>query len=199
VEENFTRATPPAAAPTSPLQQQSSARLQSPREDAITPAGGSTGPTEIPQDIPQFNVVYDKVATGLQPFPDGYTWLQKQGYKTVILLRLQGEDDTASRQSIERLGLKYVSLEINPAKITREQVAQFSNLVRDQAAQPLFVTDRKGYLAGAFWYLHFRLVEQMAEAPARARAQRLGLAPATDADPDLTELWQALQAVLNQK
>jgi protein tyrosine phosphatase (PTP) superfamily phosphohydrolase (DUF442 family) len=190
-EERFTQVTPPS--------QQGSAKLQPPRDDTVTPAAGVTGPTEIPTDIPQFNLVYDKVATGLQPFPNGYEWLQKQGYKTVLALRQPGEDDAAARQAVEKLGMKYVALEINPAKLSREQANEFSNLVRDTAAQPLFVSDRKGTLAGALWYLHFRVADQLPEAQARARAQRLGLTDPTDADPDLTELWQAIRAVLGQK
>ena len=191
-EDRFTQV-PPAPS------RQSTAKLQPPKDDSVTPAGGVPGPLEMPTDIPQFNLVYDKVATGLQPFPNGYEWLQKQGYKTVLALRQPGEDDSAARQAVERLGMKYMTLEINPAKLSREQVSEFSKLVRDTNAQPLFVSDRKGTLAGALWYLHFQLVDQLPDAQARTRAQRLGLADPADTDPDLTELWLAIRAVLGQK
>lgn len=189
---SFTQAAPPP-------QSQSSARLQTPRDEPIQPAGGTTAPTEIPNDIPQFNLVYDKVATGLHPFPEGYTWLQQQGYRTVLALRQPGEDDATARQTVEKLGLKYLTLELNPAKLSREQVHQFSSIVKDTSAQPLFLSDRKGHLAGAMWYLHFRLSEQLPEAQARQRAKSLGLPESTDSEPDTVELWQAIQAVLAEK
>ena len=188
---------PPVVVPAvPPASQQSSARLQTPREDEVKPAGGTGGATEIPNDIPQFNQVFDQVATGLHPFPEGYVWLQKKGYRTILVLRQPGEDESTMRQTIEKLGMKYLSLELAPAKLNREQFNQFSSIIRDSATYPLFVSDRKGTLAGALWYLHFRLVEKMPDAQAKARAQRLGLVEPTDNDPDLVELWQAIQSVL---
>jgi protein tyrosine phosphatase (PTP) superfamily phosphohydrolase (DUF442 family) len=188
------------AAPAPGVGNNGSARLLPPEGTSPLPkagdsaAAGYSEPLEFPTDIPQFAVVYDKVATGLQPFPEGFTWLAKNGYRTVLHVRAEGEDDSAARTAVERGGMKYQTLDVAPTKLTKDTVAEFSRLVRDAGGHPLFVYDRKGPLAGALWYLHFRLTEQLPESQARARATRLGLKD--DASGEEVELWLAVQKLL---
>ena len=168
------------------------------RDDARVGAEhtGATEPLEFPADIPQFAVVYDKVATGGQPFPEGFAWLAKNGYRTVLHVRAEGEDDSAAKANAERNGLKFLSLDVTPAKLTKDVVAEFSRLVKDVGGHPLFVYDGKGSLAGALWYLHFRTVELQNDDAARIKARALGL---SDQGPEATEFQLAIQRYLESR
>ena len=66
----------------------------------------------------------------------------------------------------------------------------------DPAQRPLFVYDRDGRLAGALWYLHFRMVEKVDDVTARARAARLGLRD--DGDSEQRRIWLAIQKMLSE-
>ena len=90
--------------------------------------------------------------------------------------------------------MKFASLAVSPETLTRDLVDQFNHLVTDPANQPLFVYDKDGTLAGALWYLHFRMIDRQSDEEARTNATRLGLRD--DASPGSRELWLAIQKVL---
>lgn len=138
------------------------------------PRGESPATPALPVDIPQFAMVKKGVASGQQPFSDGWSWLQAHGYKTVLHVRPPEESDGAAERIVTRRGLKYLSLEVSPTTLSREVVERFNRMVTDEANQPLFVFDRDGSLAGGLWYLHFRLVDKMSDEKARTEAARLG-------------------------
>jgi hypothetical protein len=50
-------------------------------------------------------------------------------------------------------------------------------------------------LAGALWYLHFRIVDGLAHEEARDKAARLGLKPAQDGEHK--RMWLAIQNYLS--
>lgn len=170
-------------------------------QPSIEPARGTeeAQPTPaLPVGIPQFAyAVEGKVASGLKPALDGLDWLQANGFRTVLHVRAPGEEDAADRRLVEQHGLKFISLEAAPNTITRPTVEAFSRAVSDPAAQPLFVYDRNGAVAGGLWYLHFRTAEQLNNEPARTRAARLGLKP--DGDGDQRTMWLAIQKYLSQQ
>jgi protein tyrosine phosphatase (PTP) superfamily phosphohydrolase (DUF442 family) len=151
----------------------------------------------LPVDIPQFALVRPRVATGQQPFPDGVTWLQTEGYRTVLHLRPPGETDTAAQRIFEKRGLHYLSLEIGPRNLTKEVVEQFNKVVAADANQPLFVFDRDGSLAGAMWYLHYRTARGMSNDDALSEAGRLGFRK--DQDDNSRTMWLAVQNYLRNQ
>ena len=163
-------------------------------EPKSKPAEPKPGATDFPADIPQFNLVYDQVAAGLQPFPEGFNWLKNHGYHTVLYVRAAGEDDTAVRTEVESKGMKYLTLEVSSQGLNRELVREFSRSITDSRDHPIFVFDRKGMMAGALWYLHFRLTESQGDADARSRAVRLGLKE--DATGEYADLWLAINQLL---
>jgi protein tyrosine phosphatase (PTP) superfamily phosphohydrolase (DUF442 family) len=169
------------------------AKTDGPPSPAETP-DNHPGATDFPPDIPQYSLVYDKVAAGLQPFPEGFAWLKNHGYRTVLYVRAAGEDDTAVRTEVESKGIKYLTLEVSASTLNRELVREFSRSIGDSRDQPIFVCDRKGMLAGSLWYLHFRMSENQTDTQARARATRLGLKE--DAAGDYADLWLAINQVL---
>jgi protein tyrosine phosphatase (PTP) superfamily phosphohydrolase (DUF442 family) len=130
----------------------------------------------LPVGIPQFAMARDKVAAGLKPMlEDGLDWLKANGYRTVLHVRLPGEDDSADRKQVEKRGMTYLSLEVSPQILSKAVVDGFNRIVADANTYPLFVYDKDGTLAGALWYLHFRTAGSESDTAARARAARLGL------------------------
>jgi protein tyrosine phosphatase (PTP) superfamily phosphohydrolase (DUF442 family) len=148
----------------------------------------------LPVDIPQFALVKPRVAAGQQPFPDGVTWLQNEGYRTVLHVRSPGEIDTAAQRVFEKRGLRYLSIAVGPRDLTKEVVEQFNKVVSDEANQPLFVFDRDSSLAGAMWYLHFRTAGGLTDEKARTEAARLGFR--NDQDDNARTMWIAVQNYL---
>jgi protein tyrosine phosphatase (PTP) superfamily phosphohydrolase (DUF442 family) len=178
-----------------PPDKKNGATLEKPEPMEQPPAPETPkGTDDFPADIPQFNLVYDKVASGQQPFPDGFNWLKEKGYRTVLHLRAPDEDNTAIKTEVESKGMKYLSLEVSPKTLTREKVFEFSRILADQAGHPLFVFDRKGSIAGPLWYLHLRLTENKLEMEALPLATRLGLKEETAGAN--TDWWLAINQVL---
>ena len=150
----------------------------------------------MPVGIPQFAEIKNKknVAVGLRPTHlEGLQWLKDHGYRTALYIRAPGESDDADRKQFEdRLGMKYASLVVSPDTLTLDVVDQF-NALADPANRPLFVYDKDGSLAGALWYLHFRMIDQQSDEQARAAAARIGLKESH------TDLWLAIGRILSGK
>ena len=84
------------------------------------------------------------------------------------------------------------SLTVSADTLTLEIVDQFNAMI-DPANRPLFVYDKDGSLAGALWYLHFRMIDQQSDEQARAAAARIGLKESH------TDLWLAIGRILSGK
>jgi protein tyrosine phosphatase (PTP) superfamily phosphohydrolase (DUF442 family) len=155
--------------------------------------GGSGG---LPVDIPQFAIVKKNVANGLRPTSaEGIDWLKKNGYRMALYLRRRDDSDDADRKQFEeKNGLKYASLTVSPDSLSQDLVDEFNKIVADSANQPLFVYDKTGLLAGALWYLHFRIVDRQSDEEARTIAGRLGLKD--DDKPENREMWLAIQRLM---
>lgn len=153
--------------------------------------GSKLPSTSLPVGIAQFAQVTPKVSAGLRPSDEGLDWLKTNNYRTVVHLRLPGENDAADRKEVELRGLTYVSLEVSPNLLIKETVDEFVRLGRDPNQQPVFVYDRDGALAGGLWYLWLRLVEESPEDVARIRARSLGLRE--DREGAHRDMWQSAQ------
>jgi hypothetical protein len=141
--------------------------------------------------------IADRVAGGRKPALEGIDWLKANGYKSALLLRRPGENDSADRKQFEARGLTFKSLEVSPLTLSWAMVDEFAKLVGDTGAQPLFVYDSDGSLSGGLWYLYFRRVERLSDDAARLRAVRLGLKETGDGPQK--EMWLAVQRLLGQK
>lgn len=141
---------------------------------AVTENRASPSPSpSLPVGIPQFYQVQPRLAGGLKPTAEGLDWLRANGYQTVLHVRTFDQDDSAEQREVEQRGLKFVSM-IADRVPTQVQMEAFSRLLDDTRAQPMFVYDRDGTLAGGLWYQYFRQVQGLSEEEARTRATRLG-------------------------
>jgi hypothetical protein len=153
--------------------------------------------TPAPIDIPGYALARPNVATGLRPFPDGIDWLRARGYKVVLHLRAPGEDNTAAQRQFDKKGLRYESLELSPARLSKELYEKFVSLVNDTNNHPLFVYDKDGSVTGGLWYLYFRVHLKQSDEKARAEAERVGLRFSDD-DVENKTMWLAVQTLLKK-
>jgi protein tyrosine phosphatase (PTP) superfamily phosphohydrolase (DUF442 family) len=146
--------------------------------------------------IPQFAEAKDNVFAGLRPPLDGLDWLQTNGVKTVVQIRLFGEDDSAVRKEVESRNMSYVAFEVSPVTLTKEKSDDFVKLIRDRAKQGIFVYDQDGSLAGSMWYLYMRHGEVLDDDASQLRARALGLNHTRD--DQSREMWLAVQKLLSE-
>lgn len=192
---------PPSAGPNVYLEQPqpaappSDTRTYTPQTpEPPTMRNDSKASPALPVDIPQFTTVKPNIAGGQEPLADGITWLKQHGYRSVLHVRAPGENDDEARKQYEQAGLRYQSLEVSPQTLTKETADNFNRLVGDKDHLPLFVYDKDGSLAGALWYLHFRLVDRATADKAREEAERLGFKP--ERGDAFVEMWLAVQKLL---
>jgi len=170
-------------------------QTKEPPRVSVPPAVGEERETPpLPVDIPQFALAKPRVASGQKPFPDGVAWLRARGYRTALHVLAPGEDDAADRRRFEKNGLRYLTLEVSPATLSREIVDRFNALVTDDKNLPLFVYDKDGALAGGLWYLHYRLADRLSDEKAAAQAARLGFKQ--DQEDEHRTMWLAVQKFL---
>lgn len=184
----------PAKAPTGePPQLPTSPAPKEPAQNAPAQKAPATG---LPVGIPRFAHVKQGIATGLRPtVDDGLDWLKANDFRTLVGLRLPGQDDEPDRQQAQRRGFQYESLEVSPDLLNKETVDEFLKVVGDPQKRALFVYDRDGALAGGMWYVWLRLAEDVPDDVARVRARALGLRE--DGEGVHRTMWQAAQRYVN--
>jgi len=96
-----------------------------------------------------------KILRGAAPSDQGIERLSRQGVKTVVDLRLNGESSDHEQVLVDRLGMKYVHIPIGLHQPTVTQIVTFLRVVNDQSNQPVFVhcrfgADRTGMLIGIY-------------------------------------------------
>jgi protein tyrosine phosphatase (PTP) superfamily phosphohydrolase (DUF442 family) len=194
---------PPSASPRAYLEQPEAAApapeapSSSPQSPEPPPArDDSAASPALPVDIPQFAAVKTNVASGQEPFAGGIAWLKSHGYRTVLHVHAPGDNASPARNQFEQSGLRYLSLEVSPQTLSRALADQFNRLVADTNNLPLFVYDKDGSLAGALWYLHFRLVDRATEEKAREEAEHLGFKQ--DKSDAHLKMWLAVQNLLKE-
>jgi hypothetical protein len=163
--------------------------------------GKSASPNKpgVPSTFPnigQFTVVKDKVFAGLRPPLDGLDWLQTNGVRTVVQLRLPGVDDSVDRRQVEKRGIRYIPFEVSPQTLTMTTADAFIALVRNGSRESIFIYDQDGALAGAMWYLYLRRGEFMNDDAAQLRSLPLGLQ--INRAGQHRDMWIAVRAILGE-
>lgn len=90
--------------------------------------------------IDNFAKVNDGYFRGAQPSGSDYADLARLGVKTVINLIGDADFDPTEQGSVERQGMRYVSIPMTTrTPPTDQQLAAFLEVVNDPASQPVFV------------------------------------------------------------
>ena len=135
----------------------------------------------------------DGVANGKLPTPEGLDTLKANGFRTVLVLHDPSSDIAATKDMVEKRGLKFVSIAVSPTNL-RKSLDDFALTITDSATKPVYVADDTGVRAGSLWYLFFRTSEMRSDDVARVRATPLGLPTTTTEEGK--QFWLAIQLVL---
>lgn len=103
------------------------------------------------KDLKKIN---DRITIGGQPTAADIEELKREGFRTIVNLRTEGEEDQPmspdeERQAVEDAGLKYVHLPVSSATMGPETVDQFREKL-PQLEGPVLVHCHAGMRAGAF-------------------------------------------------
>jgi tyrosine-protein phosphatase SIW14 len=106
------------------------------------------------KDIPRFQMLAAGLYRGGQPERIGFEYLKKNGFKTVINLRTENDEE----KIVKELGMKYVHIPvtIQPwSKIPDGAIEEYFKVLSDPANYPIFFhcrrgADRTGALAGLY-------------------------------------------------
>jgi protein tyrosine phosphatase (PTP) superfamily phosphohydrolase (DUF442 family) len=115
---------------------------------------------EVKANISNFAHVTNGIWRGGSPSATALEQLASSGVKTIVDLRMNGTGTDNEDQCAKRLGIKYVHIPMTFATPNAQQIAQFFSVVKDPAAQPIFVHCRQGAdRTGTLIAMYRRLVQ----------------------------------------
>jgi uncharacterized protein (TIGR01244 family) len=133
------------------------------------------------QDMPgirNYSRVDATVGCGGATDPSAMAGLKKEGYMSVINLRLpteEGANIDAARAAAQSAGLKYIHLPFNAAMPDTKVVSDFLGAVADKSNQPVFIHCGSANRVGAMWMIKRALQDGWTVDRAQAEAEAIGL------------------------
>jgi uncharacterized protein (TIGR01244 family) len=128
--------------------------------------------------VRNFSRVDATVGCGGQVDPSAMAALRKEGFVSVINLRLPteaGADVDAGRAAAKAAGLKYIHLPFNASAPDEKVVESFLAAVADKANQPVFIHCGSANRVGGVWMIKRALQDGWEIDRARAEAEAIGL------------------------
>jgi len=122
----------------------------------LTAAAASAGVPEKmdPGQIPYYRLLTPGIATAGQPSSEVLPKLAALGFKTVINLRMPGEDAPPDERAVvEGQGLRYVHVPLTAASLSAADVAAVEKVLDDAAAAPVLFHCTTSNRVGAVWAL----------------------------------------------
>jgi uncharacterized protein (TIGR01244 family) len=92
-----------------------------------------------PALLPAYQVLRPGLAVGGKPSPETLAKLKEHGFKTVVDLRMPSEGLEEEKALVEGQGLRYVSIPVSAATLTREDAAAVGRILDDPAAGPVLL------------------------------------------------------------
>jgi uncharacterized protein (TIGR01244 family) len=131
--------------------------------------------------IRNYSRVDASVGCGGATDPSAIGELKKEGYVSIINLRLPTEDGAnveGERAATQAAGLKYIHLPFNAAMPDTKVVDSFLAAVADRSNQPVYIHCASASRVGGMWMIKRVLQDQWPMDKALAEAQVIGLASA---------------------
>ena len=127
--------------------------------------------------IPNARVSQAGLLVGGQPTPEQLRAIQEAGYRLVVSLRpLSEKGDEGEPATVERLGMKFVSIPVNgPAGLTEDNARALSKALDEQDVLPAVVHCSVGERAAALLGLEAFVVDRVSAAAAIDLAKSLGM------------------------
>ncbi len=133
--------------------------------------------SEMP-GIRNYSRVDATVGCGGAVDPSAMSALKKEGYVSVINLRLPNEEGAnidAGRAAAQSAGLKYIHLPFNAASPDPKVVSDFLSAVADKSNQPVFIHCGSANRVGAVWMIKRVLQDGWPVDRAQTEAEAIGL------------------------
>ncbi len=134
--------------------------------------------------IVNFSRITGKFAGGGATDPAAMGWLKKEGYASVMNLRLTTEKDAnveASAAAAKQAGLEYIHLPFDGANPDPHLVENFLAATQDMSKQPMYIHCHSATRVGVLWMIK-RVMQDSWEIPqARAEAEQIIGHPAPQA------------------
>lgn len=143
----------------------------------VVSASAQVKKAEMP-GIRNYSRVDATVGCGGATDPSAMAGLKKEGYVSVINLRLANEpgvDIDASRAAAQAAGLKYIHLPFNGSAPDPKMVSDFLGAVADRSNQPVFIHCGSANRVGAVWMIKRVLQDGWAVDRAQTEAEAIGL------------------------
>ena len=137
---------------------------------------------ETVEGIRNFTRVDATVACAGSTAPEAIAGLAKQGFKSIVNLRLATEQGAAveeSKAAAEAAHIKYIHLPFSASEPNPKVVDLFIMAVADPANQPVFIHCGSANRAGALWLVKRMLVDRWDQARAVEEAKMIGLSSET--------------------
>jgi len=128
--------------------------------------------------IRNFSRVDATVGCGGQVDPAAMAALRKEGFVSVINLRLASEEGAnvdAGRAAAQAAGLKYIHLPFNAAQPDSKVVDSFLAAVADRSNQPVFIHCGSASRVGGMWTIKRALQDKWPVEKALAEGKAIGL------------------------
>jgi uncharacterized protein (TIGR01244 family) len=128
--------------------------------------------------IRNYSRVDATVGCGGATDPAAMSGLKKEGYVSVINLRLANEEGAnveAGRAAAQAAGLKYIHLPFNAAMPDSKVVDSFLAAVADKSNQPVFIHCGSANRVGGVWMIKRALQDKWALDRALTEAKAIGL------------------------
>ncbi|MEX0820395.1 MAG: protein tyrosine phosphatase family protein [Pirellulaceae bacterium] len=122
--------------------------------------------------------ISEEVTVGGQPSGDKLEQLAKDGFKTVVNLRTEGEEDqplspNAEGEKVRELGMEYVHFPVSRDEMSPELEDEFRQRL-PSFATPVFVHCGSGKRAGAFVVMDKAIKEGWSGEATLQRAEEMG-------------------------
>ena len=141
------------------------------------PSAAQVKKQEMP-GIRNYSRVDATVGCGGQTDPSAMAALKKEGYVSVINLRLpteEGANVDAGRAAAQAAGLKYIHLPFNAASPDPKVVSEFLGAVADKTNQPVFIHCGSANRVGAMWMIKRALQDGWTVERAQTEGEAIGL------------------------
>lgn len=122
--------------------------------------------------------ISDQITVGPQPAADEFEQLKEQGFRSIVNLRTEGEEEqplTPEEEGrvVRDLGLEYLNIPVSMKEIKPDQVDRFrSELAR--LPKPMFAHCKGGKRAGAFAMMHIACEQGMSGDATLQQAMDMG-------------------------
>lgn len=114
-------------------------------------------PAAVPESveasrIPNYRRVRADLATAGQPSREALAQLGSLGFRTVVNLRMEGEDGPADERAVVAAqGLRYVNVPLTPQTFSAQDVAAVETVLADASAGPVLLHCHSSNRVGGVW------------------------------------------------